>query len=509
VYDVDGKFGALAPLAPLAASVRGLDGLDLSKFAVQVAARGALLGTVSGVSSDGAIAVEPDPRRTAMVDGTADVRAAEVHWSRGDVAVDSPAVAWHADMHSEGGRRTVASHVRADALRLALGRHLVHLAGLSDDLSTVVAGDLANPSIDVTQHMTLETVEQDFIPDYPVGDVDFSLSGWRDAASLMRVSDLTIRNGAGGTVLDLAGGADLGPGRHRLSMTADVKQDLARLSAAPTRFAGKGTVEIAAKVESPDLATFRAQVDLKAADVHAQIPKAGISVDAVSGDVPIALALEVGKSGVTMRHDAKVNPYSSQRFADQHPLLSHSGFISIGRIQTPWLSIAPLVGNLDVEQNVVTLRQFEMGVRGGRITGECALDWDGARSTVEMHVRASGVQSSHGEPFDGNIAVALAAGDRTIEGRAEILRIGPRHLLDLLDLEDPMHVDPAMNRIRTALNFGYPDKMRLVFDHGFASARLELGGLARLVSIGEIRGIPMGPIVDRFLAPVLDAQAAP
>jgi translocation and assembly module TamB len=126
------------------------------------------------------------------------------------------------------------------------------------------------------------------------------------------------------------------------------------------------------------------------------------------------------------------------------------------------------------------------------------------RSTLELHVRASGVQSSHGEPFDGNIAVAFSAADRSVEGRAEILRIGERHLLDLLDMQDPLHVDPAMNRIRTALHFGYPDSLRLVFDHGFASAHLQLGGLARLVSIDEVRGIRMGPIVDKILAPLLD-----
>jgi hypothetical protein len=192
------------------------------------------------------------------------------------------------------------------------------------------------------------------------------------------------------------------------------------------------------------------------------------------------------------------------RFADQHPLLSRSGFLSIARLKTPFISIAPLVGNLEIEQNVVSLRQFEMGVRGGTITGQCGVDWDGAKSTLELHVRASGVQSSHGEPFDGNIAVVISAADRTVEGRAEILRIGERHLLDLLDLEDPRHVDPAMNRVRTLLAFGYPDNLRLVFDHGFVNAHLELGGLARFVSIDELRGIPMGPIVDKMLAPLLE-----
>jgi hypothetical protein len=168
------------------------------------------------------------------------------------------------------------------------------------------------------------------------------------------------------------------------------------------------------------------------------------------------------------------------------------------------VSIAPLVGNLEIDQNSVALRQFEMGVRGGSVTGQCGLNWDGSKSTLEVHVRASGVRSSHGEPFDGNIAVAISAADRTIDGRAEILRIGARHLLDLLDLQDPLHADPAFNHIRTALGWGYPKNLRLVFDHGFASAHLELGGLAQFVSISELRGIPMGPIVDKMLAPLLN-----
>ena len=237
--------------------------------------------------------------------------------------------------------------------------------------------------------------------------------------------------------------------------------------------------------------------------------RAGFDLGTVHGEIPIAATIEIGKKGVTVRRETQPNPYSMLRFADQHPFLSRSGFLSIEHLTTPFLSIAGLAGNLEIDQNVISLRQFEMGVRGGRITGEVALALDGLKSTVDMHVRASGVQSSHGEPFDGNIAVIVAVGDRTVEGRAEIQRIGKRHLLDLLDLQDPMRVDPAMNRIRSLLVFGYPDRIRLVFDHGFASARVKMGGLAGLFSVGELHGIPMGPIVDKALAPILDTKETP
>ena len=208
-------------------------------------------------------------------------------------------------------------------------------------------------------------------------------------------------------------------------------------------------------------------------------------------------------------NDIDVNPYSMLRFADQHPLLSRSGFMSAGSITTPRISIAPLAGNLSINQNVVSMSQLEMGVRGGRVTGQCVLDWQGRHSTLEAHVRATGVQSSRGEPFDGNAAVVISGKDRSVNGRAEILRIGNRHLLDLLDLEDPHHTDPATNRVRYALGLGYPEHVRVSFNHGFGSLSITMGGLARLLSIDEIRGIPMGPIVDRVINSLSPLEATP
>jgi hypothetical protein len=155
------------------------------------------------------------------------------------------------------------------------------------------------------------------------------------------------------------------------------------------------------------------------------------------------------------------------------------------------------------------MNQLEMGVRGGRITGQCVLDWQGKHSTLEARVRATGVQSSRGEPFDGHAAMVISGKDRSINGRAEILRIGNRHLLDLLELGDPHHADPATNRIRYALTLGYPKHVRMRFNHGFGRVSIEMGGLARLISIDEIRGIAMGPIVDSAITSMALLEATP
>ncbi len=511
-YDVAGSLSGLSPLAKAASMSRGFDGFDLSKVALSFAAQGELLGAVSTLTSDGILVPAPHFTRTAGIEGTADWKASDLNFTSGGTVLAIPSAEWRGVFHVAGARRTVESHLDVGSFHLVAGPNRLDVHGLSDRASATVTGDLRDPEAEVADRLSIRGVHQDIVPGYPTGNLSFTLAAERDSEGVVHVSDLKLVNGDGGTTLALTGAIDLAARRHRLSISADLTQELASLSRVPKLFVGRGLVTLDATVESPDLALFRTRVDLKANDVHAQVPLEGVDVESVDAKIPITMTLEVrrdtatGKLSVNIRHDEQHNPYSMLRFADQHPLISRTGFLSIDRVKTRLVSIAPLVGNLAVEQNVMSLRQFEMGIRGGRVTGQCALDWDGPKSTLVFHVRATGVRSTHGEPFDGNMAVAFSASDRTVEGRADIVRIGPRHLLDLLDMQDPMHVDPTMNRVRTALAFGYPDRMRLVFQHGFVSAKLELGGLASLVSIDEIRGIPMGPIVDHIMSRIRQAS---
>ncbi len=508
-YVIDAHVGGLAALAPLLAGFPGVAGLDVSQLDVTLSSRGAAVGALTDVGRDGIVALAPHPSTTAWIDGTVDLKATHLAWTHGDTGVIAPEVTWRGDLRAEQGKRLLESHLALGSLHLDLGPHDVDLTALRDDASIALGGDLADPTVGLKEHTALGSAQQDFAPEYPVGNVALALEAERDPNGLLHVTDLELTNGASGTSVGLHGNVQLGAGRHSMSLAIRLAQDLGRLDRAPDRFTGHGTLGVEATVVSPDLAELRVRGSVKAHEVDLTLPKAHVEMRKAEGEVPVSVSLSLGKEGLELRREEARSPYSTLRFSDQHPLLNRSGVLSIASLKTPYATIAPLVGNLDVEQRVVSLRQFEMGVRGGTITGQMGLDWQGPKSTLELHVRATGVQSSHGEPFDGNIAVIVSAGDRSVEGRAEILRIGERHLLDLLDLEDPTHADAAMNRIRTALLFGYPDRLRLSFDHGFASARLELGGLARLASISEVRGIPMGPIIDRLLQPPPNAPGEP
>ncbi len=501
VYDVEGQLSHLEPLRPLLA--RTLVGLDLTDLEVGVNAKGELFGMISDLTSAGQMQLAPNPSLTAAASGTVDVRFGHVRYSRGAFELGAPSATLHADLHTSSGRRSFETHLVVPSVHLSAGRHVIDVDGLEDDIAGTVTGDLRNPNAVVKQQVAVRTVQQDVLPTYPIGGVSLDLSARREAhAGVVNLDSLHFTNGSGGTSLTVAGNLDISDMRRTLALHGKLEQDVARVTNDPTAFVGRGKLTLAMRVESADLIVFDTRADVRADGVDARWPQSGVSIEAADGEIPIGIAVQLASTGVTMLRDTHASPYTMLRFADQHPLLTRRSFIAIHSITSPFGSIAPFVANVQVDRNIVAIQQFEMGVRQGRVSGACALDWAGEDSTLDLHVRATGVLSSHGEPFDGNAAVLISAGERSIDGRAEILRIGKRHLLDLLDLEDPLHADASMNRVRSGLSLGYPDHVRLVFDHGFASAHIELGGLGSLVSIGELRGLPMGPMIDRLLLPL-------
>ena len=245
---------------------------------------------------------------------------------------------------------------------------------------------------------------------------------------------------------------------HASRSTTSLTQDLAPLSTIPERFKGRGQgVRGRRRHVAGSRALPRARGREGGGRERRACPRRGRGGRRERRSPGHRGARGRATDGVALQRSEKRSPYSMLRFADQHPLLSRSGFLSIAQPQD-----AVRVDRAARRQpGDRAERRLAPPVRDGRSRREHhravrRSTGTGPKSTLELHVRASGVQSSHGEPFDGNIAVAISAADRTIEGRAEILRIGERHLLDLLDLQDPLHVDPAMNRIRTRARLRLP-----------------------------------------------------
>lgn len=506
--DLKGDLPPLGPLAPLLARAGVPREVETSRVAFKGEIHGALFGVLKDITAEGTPLLTPDPLRTGAFEGTAVVDAWGLRWRQDALSINLPEAHWKAESHVDGPRRRVHSHLTAEKLSVNLRDRRLSFAGVSSDTTISFTDKLEAAEMEGRHQIKVRTLEQNPALPYPVQDLETSFTLRHKPHGVVHVPDLKLVNPGTGTGLNVQGRLDLSDGRRRLAFRGALEQDLSKL-AQPGRVESSGKVSVDFRVASPDLVIFRTVSRLVFQNVNLRLPESGVAVETLDGDVPLTENVEFSEGQVQLLNDIDVNPYAMLRFADQHPLYSSNSFVSVGRITTPRLTIAPLAGNLSITQNVVSMSQLEMGVRGGRITGQCLLDWKGKHSTLEAHVRATGVKSSRGEPFDGNAAVVISARDRSVNGRAEILRIGNRHLLDLLDLEDPRHVDPATNRVRYALGLGYPEHVRVSFNHGFGSLRITMGGLAQLISIDEIRGIPLGPLVDRMLLPMTPREALP
>jgi translocation and assembly module TamB len=506
--DVTGDVPPVGALSPLLARARVPKELDASKLALNVELHGTLRGVLTDIAADGTPSLVPTPLRTASFEGKAVVGAQGIRWRQDALSVNVPAMRWQVESLVDGPRRTVHSDLTLEKLSVGMSDRRVSLTDVSSATTATFTEKLEADEVELKQRLKVRTLEQKPALPYPVQDLEGSFSVRRKPNGVIHVPDLQLSIASTSTSLTAQGRLDLSDDRRLLAVRGELAQDLSKL-AQPGRIESSGKVTANFQVASPDLVVFRTVSNLLFQNVNLQLPEAGVEIDTLDGSVPLTENVELAEGQVRLLSDIDVNPYSMLRFADQHPLMSRGGFMSVSRITTPRISIAPLAGNLSINQSVVSISQLEMGVRGGRITGQCVLDYQGKHSTLEAHVRATGVQSSRGEPFDGNAAVVISAKDRSVNGRAEILRIGNRHLLDLLDLEDPHHTDAATNRVRYALSLGYPEHVRVSFNHGFGSLRITMGGLARLISIDEIRGISMGPIVDRIINTLYPPEAAP
>ncbi|MCP3140331.1 translocation/assembly module TamB domain-containing protein [Pyxidicoccus xibeiensis] len=506
--DAKGDLPPLGALSPLLAKARVPAELETSRLGLNVEVHGTLVGVITDITSDGLLKLTPDPLQTAGFEGTAVVDARGIRWRQPAWSLNVPTVHWQAESHIDGPRRSVHSTLTAERISVGLSDRRLAFSDVSTDTTATFSEQWAAHDFELKHRVKVRTLEQKPALPYPLQDLEASFSALHTPNGIVHVPDLQLSSAGTGTQLKVKGRLDLSDNRRRLALQGELEQDLSRL-AQPGRLESSGKARVDFRVASPDLVVFRTLSNLFFHDVNVRLPESGIAIQALDGNVPVTENVEFSQGQLQLMSDVDVNPYSMLRFADQHPLITRSGFMSVGSITTPLISIAPLAGNLSISQSVVSMSQLELGVRGGHVTGRGVLDWKGAHSTLEAHVRATGVKSSRGEPFDGNAAVVISGKDRSVNGRAEILRIGNRHLLDLLDLEDPHHADPATNRVRYALSLGYPEHVRVSFNHGFGRLSIAMGGPARLLSIDEIRGIPMGPILDRVISSLSLSEAMP
>ena len=299
---------------------------------------------------------------------------------------------------------------------------------------------------------------------------------------------------------------DAGAERRSLSLRGELTQDLAKLWGDRRQLQGRGArLGAAARRQRQPPRCFHTLAAVRIAGADVELPSAGVEIESMDGEIPITADLVVDADGMHLLQ--VVDDQRLLRAALRRPApAAQPRRASSRRRASPRRSsrIAPLAGNLRVDDNIVSLNQLELGVRGGRVTGQCNVEWrGGADATVQAHVRASGVEvvarralrRQRRASSSRRASAASTGAPRSCASASATCSI-----CSICD--DPHHTDAAVNRVRRALALGYPEHVRLTFNHGFAAAKIDFGGLARLIRVDELRGMPMGPLIDRALAPL-------
>ena len=450
-----------------------------------------------------------------------------------DLHAAVPEISLHLKTQADEKRLHGEASVTLPSLRARAAGHQYAGEQLRTTLVADAEGDLETGTATAQAGFTAKSLAQDQAPQYPLGDVEISLTARADAKGSVRIESSSFTNARGGTRLDLHGGLDLGPldpnldlrrassalasalagslipGRRNLLLEGQLAQRLEAVDGTGKPL-GRGTVTMPFRVESGDLSYLRATAGLKFEEVDLALPASGLSVTGLNGFIPVAQELLLDdKGGVTRIFGAVSTAYSRLRFSDQQPFTADNPYVTAQRIEIDLskkgepgrtIVLGPLAGNVRIDRNLVAIDQLELELARGKVSGQILFD-QGTGTQLTFRGALTGLYTEGSdERLDANAALVLWPTRRLLEGRIELVRLGTSHLRKLLDLYDPYQADVAANRMRRALQFGYPRSVRMGFHDGFASLALELGGLASAVRIDEIRGTAVGPVLERYLA---------
>ncbi len=535
-----GRFERLGPLeALLPAALTRRHRLDWQRLGLRFEQRGWLAGVVRGFAGwRPRLAAEPLAR--AEGEQQLELVVSGLDYGGAGLEMDSPELALKLD--GRRGQERLRAEIRLDSPRLAVvtrsgpeaAEERLSLTGLGFGAELAGRGRPDSGRVQLQLEFDADRIEQPWLAGYPIGQLALRARGSLERLEALRVEEIALDNPAAGTRLRLRAAVDrlrqrlaaavapaAGepaddrseriPGRQALTLSGEWTQRLDGLGLLGPDAELAGTVRLPFEVESGDLKTFRLAGLIECTEVRAELPDAGLELDGLSGQIPIIedVALRSGAAPALLPGPPG-NPYARARFTDVHPFLRGDHYLALERLSVAGLELGPLAGNLRISWDTFAVDQLELGAGGGRVTGQLVAEGLGGKPVVHFKGNATGIRLSGGEAvLDANANLRFQPDPLGLSGRVQVVRISSQHLLAALDWIDPYRENPDINKIRMALKIGYPEYVRIQMRDGLLSAAIELGGVAGVVRIDEIRGIPLGPILERYIATVLDGGGKP
>jgi translocation and assembly module TamB len=408
------------------------------------------------------------------------------------------------------------------ALEVDSGGTALKLGGLDQTLVATFDRAPDRGLVDVRTSLSLDSAAQSWLPGYPVKDLTLSSNVQIDRMSSIYLRELVLDNPASGSSLRAAGTLELlaqgSPtdgktivGRQALSFEGRLEQKLLPLVHLEVASHASGTVGLPFRLESGGLLGYRLLATLEAKQVSFVRKDGTLAVEGLNGSIPMVEEFALLPSGPVIGAGPRTSPLQDTRFFDVHPFLSQDDYVTARSISLGGLApLGPVAANMRIERSDFIIDQLQTGYRGGQIVGQVRVAWRDGDPIVRLRLNATGVRSGKSnDVFDANTALTFVPKAMILDGKVQIVRASREHLEDILDVLDPYHESANANRVRQGLALGYPKFVRFQLHDGAVDTKVELGGLAQLVRIDEIKAVPLGPILQKYAAPSLSGYLRP
>jgi hypothetical protein len=435
-----------------------------------------------------------------------------------DRSLEIPGLAMDVESrHGEGGAGSAKTHVRLAALSYEGAGTALRLKGLDHQLTASFDRVPGQGLADLHSELELASAAQSWLPGYPVSDLRWTTDLQLDRLLSAYLRDFAFDNPGGGTSLRAHGTLELTArngaltgsralvGREALSLEGQLKQELEPLERAGSTARSSGTFTLPFRLESGGLLGYRFLATLEANQVSFLTKDRALQVERLNARVPIVEEIALLPGGLVLGVDPRSSPLADARFFDVHPFLAGNDYVTADAIRIGSLPVlGPLAANLRIERTGVILEQLQVGYSGGQIVGQSRVAYRDGDPIVRLRLNATGLRSPKtGEIFDANATLNFEPVALTLDGKMQIVRASRSHVLDILNVLDPFRESANANRVRAALAVGYPKFVRFKLHDGTVDAKIELGGIAQLVRIGEIKAVPLGPLLQRYVAPTV------
>jgi translocation and assembly module TamB len=415
----------------------------------------------------------------------------------------------HVEVDAQGSLEAIAKDTRVHIPRIDVDDHGSHLT--VHEVRQTLRVETNGESTAVHLDGTIARVEQDMVLAYRIEDVHLSALLRLEGEESVELERLVIHNRRGGTRLELqktlTRGTKAGKrGPQGLALKGKLTQDLARIDGDPKTLKARGTLTAPFAVDSSDGSLFRIHAMLKLDNVDADLPELEVKVRGLHASMPVEEAVEyTAEKGLDVVPFTERNVFSRVRFQDLQPFLSDDSMFEVRKMRWKDVDLGPIVGSMRVDRNVFAIDKIKIQKDDALIAGNLVVDYLPGSERVKFRGKVTGLRpGGSGEPLDANAAIEFDPRRLEVEGRIQIVRVGRKHLLELIDLVDPFREDASMNSLRSALKFGYPKQVSIGLSQGLMSMKVSLGGFfGSLIRLGEIQGVALGPFMTRHVAPYM------